>query len=258
MSIGARVRELRTAKGWSQADLAREIGVSQQMIDALEKGQTKKTRYIVELAAKLGTTPEDLQGVVAVGGQAGPAATRGDGIAIGGVGGNGLTGNPAPTYRYGEGRMQAGRNEVPPPFVTELARDVPVYGQVVGGEGDNDADFEFNGQTIDYLRRPAGIAMMRDVFGLYITGSSMSPKFEEGEPIYVSAARPPAIGDYVVIELYPREEGRNGPGYIKRLKRRTGSKIICEQFNPPKDIEFDREDVRSIFRVIPLVELVGV
>lgn len=218
MSIGARVKELRTAKGWSQAELAREVGVSQQMIFQLESGQTERTRHVVEIARALGTTPEDLQGISAVRGGVVPAA--------------------------------------PPPFSSQM-RDVPVYGQVVGGDGDSGADFEFNGQTIDYLRRPSGIAMMRDVFGLYITGSSMFPKFEEGEPIYVSAARPPAIGDYVVIELYPTEEGSNGPGYIKRLKRRTPTKIVCEQFNPPKDIEFDREEIKSIFRVIPLIELVG-
>ncbi|MGN6772029.1 MAG: helix-turn-helix domain-containing protein [Rhizobiaceae bacterium] len=136
-----------------------------------------------------------------------------------------------------------------------LPKDVPVLGQAVGG---NNGDFLFNGETIDYFRRPPGLAMAKDVFGLYVAGSSMWPKFEEGEPIYVSGARPPAIGDYVVVELYPKTEGARPEGYIKRLKRRTPTKIVCEQFNPLGEVEYDRESVKAMLRVIPLVELVAI
>ncbi|MBL8578112.1 MAG: helix-turn-helix transcriptional regulator [Mesorhizobium sp.] len=222
MAIGDRVKERRTALGLSQAELAQRVGVTQQAINNLETGISAKSRHIVEIADALETTPAYLESKTD---DPGPFGLRPARLA------------PVPTANY-------------------MPQDVPVLGQVVGGD---DADFEFNGETIDYIRRPNGISRMRDVFGLYTTGSSMWPKFEEGEPIYVSASRPPAIGDYVVVELHPADEAsRNGPGYIKRLKKRTPTKIVVEQFNPPKDIEFDQDQIKAIFRVIPLAELVGV
>ena len=35
----SRVRELRAERGWSQADLARELGVSRQTVNAIEVGR---------------------------------------------------------------------------------------------------------------------------------------------------------------------------------------------------------------------------
>ena len=35
----SRVRELRVERGWSQADLARELGVSRQTVNAIEVGR---------------------------------------------------------------------------------------------------------------------------------------------------------------------------------------------------------------------------
>lgn len=221
MKIGERVRDRRQQLKMSQAQLGDAVGVSQQAIMALETGAVERPRYLPELAQVLGVDISDL-----------------------------LRTDNAPT---------APRPKEPEaPRLASMPRDVPVLGQAVGGLGDDSADFEFNGQTIDYLRRPPGIAMAREVFGLYVAGTSMWPKYEDGEPIYVSAARAPAIGDYVVVELYPTREGENGAGYVKRLKKRTPTRIVVEQFNPPKDMEFDHKRVRAVYRVIPLVELVGI
>ncbi len=135
-----------------------------------------------------------------------------------------------------------------------LARDVPVLGVAVGGE---DADFQFNGETIDRVRRPVGIAGQQGVYALYVVGTSMEPKYEEGDLIYVSTTRPPMIGDYVVIELHSETVDGIGKGYIKRLKSRNSSKIICTQHNPPKEVTFARNRVKAFHRVIPWNELLG-
>lgn len=135
-------------------------------------------------------------------------------------------------------------------------RNVPVLGTAVGG-GDDDGDFEFNGETIDYVPRPPSLAHKKQAYALYVENDSMAPKYEAGELLYVDPSRAPAIGDYVVIEVLPTEEGGRGKGFIKRLVRRAGSKIVVEQFNPPKELEFDRERVR-VHRVIPWREVIGV
>lgn len=57
---GQKVREIREAKGWSQPDLARASGVSQQTIDLIERSKTKRTKFVIELADALECAPSEL------------------------------------------------------------------------------------------------------------------------------------------------------------------------------------------------------
>lgn len=57
---GHKVREYRERKGWSQPDLARASGVSQQLIDQIERGLVKRTKFLLELANALNVTAADL------------------------------------------------------------------------------------------------------------------------------------------------------------------------------------------------------
>lgn len=131
--------------------------------------------------------------------------------------------------------------------------DVELLGVGYGGD---DGDFEFNGSRNEFVRRPPGIAHLKNVFALYVLSDSMAPRYEPGEVIYCSN-REPVPGEYVVIEMFPETEGKAGKAFIKRLKQRTGKEIIVEQFNPPKTIPFDRYAVKQIWRVIPNKELFG-
>ena len=60
MSLKANLLRLRTQKGWTQAELARRAGVSQQVIADIESGRTIRPRQLHEIAAALGTTIEQL------------------------------------------------------------------------------------------------------------------------------------------------------------------------------------------------------
>lgn len=54
-AIGQRIIELRTKKGWSQADLAREAGKDRQAIEKLENGKVNPTLYsLLQIAEALG------------------------------------------------------------------------------------------------------------------------------------------------------------------------------------------------------------
>lgn len=56
------LKERRTKKGWSQAELAREANVSQQLITRIESGNVKESRKLPQIARALGVTVEDLIG----------------------------------------------------------------------------------------------------------------------------------------------------------------------------------------------------
>ena len=58
---GARLRQLRRERAWSQRDLARHSGVSQDTITRLETGQREaQPRTMRRLAEALGVEPREL------------------------------------------------------------------------------------------------------------------------------------------------------------------------------------------------------
>lgn len=131
--------------------------------------------------------------------------------------------------------------------------DVEVRGVAVGGD---DGDFSLNGEITGYVRRPPGIASVRKVFALHVISDSMWPRYDQGELIYCGG-REAVPGDDVVIEMFPKEDGSVGHAYIKRLVRRSKNEIVCLQFNPQKEIVFDPYEIKDMWRVIPLRELLG-
>ena len=61
LSIGSRIRELRTAKGWTQATLAEESGVEPSNISHIERGATKLSLpTMVSIANALGVTLDEI------------------------------------------------------------------------------------------------------------------------------------------------------------------------------------------------------
>jgi phage repressor protein C with HTH and peptisase S24 domain len=56
-----RVIERREAKGITQSELARRVGVSAQAIQKIESGETKRSGYVVKIARELDTTPAYLE-----------------------------------------------------------------------------------------------------------------------------------------------------------------------------------------------------
>jgi transcriptional regulator with XRE-family HTH domain len=59
-TLAERVAALRSARSWSQSELARRSGVTQQNVNSVELGKVKRPRYTHELARALDTTVEYL------------------------------------------------------------------------------------------------------------------------------------------------------------------------------------------------------
>lgn len=145
-----------------------------------------------------------------------------------------------------------------PPLRSEMPKDVPVLGVVVGGDARSMVDFEVNGEVADYVRRPPRFQGRRDIFAVYVTGQSMEPWAEPGQLLYLETAKPARNLDYVLVELKPHDGEGIRPALIKRLVAVTPSKIKLRQYNPPRDIEIDRASVLRVCRVVDLAEMMGV
>lgn len=137
-----------------------------------------------------------------------------------------------------------------------MDRDIRVLG--VGAAGTS-GDFRFNGDEIDLVRRPPGIANRKGIFAVYVQGESMVPWRQPGELVYVDTARAPKAGDHILLECHPARPGESGDAYLKRLVAITPNKIILEQYNPRNDhIEVNRAKVLHLYRVIEWSELLGI
>ncbi len=61
MTIGKRIAAARARKGWTQSDLARQIGIKPQSVQLWEADATAPSRKRIETVAELlDTTPEEL------------------------------------------------------------------------------------------------------------------------------------------------------------------------------------------------------
>lgn len=160
-----------------------------------------------------------------------------------------------------EGSQALQQNVRPAPDAPSLATgrypvDIEVRGVAVGGK---DGEFMFNGETIDRVRRPPGIANLSRVNAIYVAGSSMDPWRKEGSLAYFTDLRPARAGDHVIVELHPTRKYENGVALLKRFVSRSGSRIRLAQYNPPDDnIVIDAAKVRHIYKVFEWEELLGV
>lgn len=159
-----------------------------------------------------------------------------------------LTESPKSNVRLSELRF-------PPGSLAPGARNLPVMGTAAGSLGKG--AFRLEGGVIDYVLRPEILRNVRDAYGIYVEGESMYPAHPHGELRIIHPHRPCQIGDTVVIVAKYSEDGPT-EAWIKRLVKRSGDKIVVEQFNPPAMIEFDRRYIETCHKVLTLNDLLGI
>jgi phage repressor protein C with HTH and peptisase S24 domain len=219
------VRQLMQGRGISARELSLLCGTNDSLIKSILTGKSRNPRAdtLQKIAAMLGVT------VAALTGEGGEAA--------GGA---------------GEARPAAAANGSRPFRAdTDIGgqRDLPVFGRAVGGQ---DAWFEFNGEAMDWLFRPPLLKGARDGYAMFVSGSSMEPRYMEGETVYVNPARPVRVGDFVVVLLQPIESGAPARGLVKQLAGRSNGRILLRSLNPPDAalLDLPAEEVVSLHRIV--------
>lgn len=149
----------------------------------------------------------------------------------------------------------------PVPFSKTPARSLPVFGTVLGSEVSfDDTAIETHmielTEEIDWVRRPPILESRRDVYAVYISGHSMEPRFEPGDPVIVDPKRAPKPGDDVIVQLTTDGE-TVATALIKRLVRQSSNYVELRQYNPPKVFRVDRERVKWLHRVLSMGDVIG-
>ena len=205
--------------GLARAASTQDQPVTQQTVHNLVSGQTTHSKHLPALADALGVSLEWL--------------TRGD-LKAG-------TGQIAASG--GEAGFQLARNPAGPAQMSRLR----VLGMAECGP---DGWSMWNGDTIDTVPTPSGLAGAPNAYAVYAVGSSMEPRYYEGELIFIHPGKPVTAGSFVLVQIRPEHEGDTPKAVVKRLIKRTASKTVLEQFNPAKKFDIRNDDIVSLHRVV--------
>jgi len=110
---------------------------------------------------------------------------------------------------------------------------------------------------VDYVTRPPQLAGATEAYAVYVAGSSMEPRYLAGEILHIHPGKPVAPGAFVLVQLRPESDGETPRAFIKRLVRRTATKVTFEQFNPPKEIDIKASEIKSMHRIVGSAETSG-
>ncbi|HZP68355.1 MAG TPA: LexA family transcriptional regulator [Pseudolabrys sp.] len=212
-SVGERVKALRVARGWSQAQLAKASGVSQPAIKKIEGGQTVKSRFLPDIARALGCDLAEIEGLQ--------------------------------QRAVNRGTTTTGRTVQRSAFATLLGdADLAVFSSTEAGGG----AIILSSEPIDYVRRPAPLQNVKDGYGIIVTGDSMLPEFRPGDTALVHPHLPPIAGEACVF--YSEDAGATVKATIKIFNRASESHWHVEQWNPPKKFTLSRSEWQKCHRVV--------
>ncbi|PKA40413.1 Repressor protein C [Rhizobium sullae] len=230
-----KLHEQSVATGVTQADIARELNITQQAVNNLFNGRAKSSAYWREIARMLAIEEQEMRQLMIASGRDPERNAK------------------LPPSVTNSLKERVGVAEPPSARMAEVipmskpSKMIPVLGEVVGGD---DGEYIFNGQVQDYIACPPSLANVANAYAVWVDGESMSPRYRPGELVYVHPARPARRGDDVVVQVHPREEGMSPLGYIKEYVGWAGNRLVLKQYNPEKKIEFDRDSVVSVHPII--------
>ena len=134
----------------------------------------------------------------------------------------------------GDGTRLGGDLRVAGPLRAAERADLPVYASAEGGGG----AIVITSEPIDFVRRPEPLLSVRDGYGCYVIGDSMSPAYEQGDLLLIHPGKPVRPGDDCVFVREQTDGTQHA--LVKRLLRTTTEKFRVRQFNPARDFDLDR------------------
>lgn len=188
MKAGQKIRDERKRRGWSQKDLADQVGVSQVAIMKIERGETTKSKFFPKIAQTLEMDLAELD----------PSLTHGSIVPVLKDKKTTSAGRSG-AYRFEQDQL-LGRT------------DLPVFSIAQGGPG----ALVLSNQPFRTIARPHSLQTVEAAFGVLIVGSSMSPEYREGDIAYVDPHLPPRSGDAC---LFQKEEHGTVEAMIKYLDK---------------------------------------
>lgn len=227
----------RLAAGMPDHELARLAKTSQPQINRLENGKRRLTvEWLMTIGEALGKSLEEMLKP--------PAAVS-----------KNVDGDPQKGLSPKVAMSDSERISLPPNAgptnepVKNTRRRIDVLGRAAGGR---EGKIILNGDRIGQIFAPPSVEAATNPYALYVFGTSMEPRYEDGEMVIANPDLPYRKGHYVVVQLITDEEGVFDC-YVKRFVS-FGKELVLEQLNPPKGhdatMRFPAERVHSIHKLV--------
>jgi phage repressor protein C with HTH and peptisase S24 domain len=123
--------------------------------------------------------------------------------------------------------------------------DLPVWAAAQGGE---EGAMLITTSPIEWIVRPRELVEVIDAFAVFLIGESMSPRYDQGDQLFVHPHRPPRGGDDCLF-VQQRDE-TSYYGLVKTLVRPLADKWRVKQFNPGKEFDLDRRKWTKAWKII--------
>lgn len=221
-----RIREFRKALGWNQSELADRTGLDVGTISKYETGSLGRRaplKTTQTIAAALGKTVAEVF----------PDAPE--------------TGQEFESADVVRTKPNA---SFPPRYQKFPDATIPLLGQGVTGAN---GKFVLNGQEVGRVFCPPELEGVEGAYAAKVYGTSMEPKFEAGETIWMHPWTPVRAGDYVLAQILV-EDGEPPESYIKRFVSQSSKVLRLYQFNPedgePHELEFPADQVFSVHKIV--------
>ena len=122
---------------------------------------------------------------------------------------------------------------------------MPLYGAVQGGA----VGFDITDVTepIDAIDTPSWLSSVPDAYAVFVTGTSMAPRFNPREVVYVHPHRPYREGDCVVVQL--AANGRTH-AIVKQFVEITDTHVVLRQHNPDRELRHKLDEVSAIHTIV--------
>jgi len=127
-----------------------------------------------------------------------------------------------------------------PPLKDVGENQIPVYGNAAAGLG---ADVTDVSSPVEYVGRHPLMASSANGYAVFVVGTSMEPRFREGEIVYVRPGKPPRRGDDVVVQI---EKDKTRTAIVKEYVSADDEDVTLRQHNPTKEIKIRRDSVAAI------------
>ena len=258
-----RINERLAAVGLKPRTASLRAGLGADAIRSIQRGKSQypRTDTLAKLAPVLGTTLEYLStgsGAAELSGSPAPHGGSGDGSGADQIAGksteDGHSSDGEMAENYPKAAAIVGDSAPGQPLtmypVPEYgSRDLPVRGVAAAG---TDALFITNGEPHDWLLRPAVLIGVNEAYAVIAAGTSMEPRYFDGEVVFVHPGRrvTPGRHTFVVVQFFPDEEGEAPKAVIKKYERQSGGELVLSQYNPPQELHFPIDTVKSIHLIV--------
>lgn len=225
MKFKTRIKEIRELRGLTQKGLAEKAATTPETISRLETDKRQvDINWLKRIGAALGVSPQELMHADEI-----TIPHRAQSIHRFQPEGESFHLSSAIIGDNKDSILSFGPN------------DVPIYGSASGSTDSVILNFD---QILGYAMRHPNQQGLKNGFALYARGSSMSPRYEPGELVYVVANKPPQRDVDCIIEL------NNGEGFIKIFVKQTAKEVICRQLNPAKEWKRSISDIKALHAVV--------